>query len=101
MAFIRLSLALALFDVLSELVEQVIDDLSSKDLDQVLLGELLSIWHDFHIESKQASILLVGTLVRRCGVLHGLEDVFLVDWTDVDSTDRDLTLVEELEQGFE
>ena len=101
MAFVRLSLTLALFDVLGELVEQVIDNLGSEDLDLVLLGELLSIRHDLHIESEQASILFVGTLVCRRGVLHGLEYVFLVDWTDVDSTDRDLARVQELEQSFE
>ena len=101
LAFVRLPLTLALFDVLCELVEQVIDDLGSEDLDQVLFGKLLSIRHDLHIERQQTGVLLVGALVRRSRVLHSLEHVLLVDRANVDSADWDLTGVEELQQGLE
>lgn len=45
-----LSFILALFDVSSEVIKQVIDNLGSKDLDTLVLSELLGVRCDTHVE---------------------------------------------------
>lgn len=58
-AFIALSIVSALFDILFELVEQVIDDVSCEDCNTVVVCELLSIWHDLDIKCENSGEFLL------------------------------------------
>ena len=79
----------------------MVDDFGSEDLNSILVREVLGIRHDLDIEGKHTGVLLVGSLVSGRGALHCLQHVFLMDRANVDGTDWDLTLVEELEQGLQ
>lgn len=43
-------------NILGEHVHQVINDISSENLDMILLGVLLSVMKNFHVEDQQTAI---------------------------------------------
>ena len=51
LAFVCLSLLFTLLNVLCKLIEQVINDLGRKDLNAVIVSEILCFGHDLHVES--------------------------------------------------
>ena len=100
-ALVCLPLLLALLHVLCELVEQVIDDLGSKDLNAVIVSEVLRFGHHFNIKGQETGILFVSSFIRSGRALHRLQHILFVDRSDIDCANRDIALVEELEQGLE
>ena len=92
---------LALFDVLGEAVEEVVDDLGGEHLDVVLLGEGHRVGHHLHIEGEHARELFVHARAGRHQVFHGLQDVLFVHGADVNRTHWDFALEQELKQRLQ
>ena len=60
-AFAISSLLLALLDICCKIVEQVIDDFGSENLNFVFFGKLHSIWHDFDVKDEHAGEFFVNS----------------------------------------
>ena len=59
---LRLSLFLAFLDILSELIEQVIDNVCCEDSDSVVIRKGLCIGHHLHIKGKDRREFLLNVL---------------------------------------
>ena len=100
-ALILFSFFLALFHILCEVVEQMVDNLGSEDFDFILFCELLSLRHHLDIEGEHTGIFFVSASTRVNQTLHCFQDVLLVDRSDVDRADWNAHLIEELEESFQ
>ena len=90
---------MALFDVGGEVVEQVIDNLGSEDLDSFVLGELLGLRGDTNIEGQDSCVLLLYLrLVFDSQYLGCLQNILLVDWSDRNAANRNLGGQKELKE---
>ena len=95
-----LALTLALLLVLDIVVLQMVDDPCFEQSDAILICKLLSIGHNLHIKGQQASVLFFGNNFSLGQVLHGFEHVLFVHRSNVHRADRDLRLVQELEESL-
>ena len=78
----------------------MIDDISRKDFDALFFGEFFGLLSDFDVKREQRGEFHVLTRPTGTGRFHAFKDVFLVDGADVDRTNWNLLLVQELEQSF-
>ena len=97
-AVLGLSFQLALLNVGGELVEQVIDDVRSEDLDALFVSKLLRVRHHTHVEGENSCEFLFGAFGQLCGCR--LNNILSVDGTNVDLGHWNLALQQEFKQRF-
>jgi hypothetical protein len=85
------TIILALFNVGCKLIEQMINNLSGKDLDTFLFCELKSIFSDRYVECEDTSVLLHYLLfVFTAKNFGSFCDILLVNWSNSDIADWNL-----------
>lgn len=95
------SFVLALFDIFSETIEQVIDDFGGEDLDSFFLGEGVGLWGDPYIKSKNCCKLLLDfALVFLIKNFLRLLHIGFMNGTDGDVGNWDLHILQELQEGL-
>lgn len=99
-AGLHLALVLTLFDVLSERVKQVIDNVGCKYLDVGVVSILLRFVCDFHIKGKDCGILLYLIFFFLRDTFASLEHIFSMDRPDIHAANRNLHLFQEFKQSL-